>query len=113
MDAGIIDTINRQDAFKIAKHLDELDVRFHNETPWYRTLVADAMYGPDPRQANTIVSMLAIATNAAKPGSLHFDDAPADNDWENLISNFRAEIDARRGPEVPSATGATPAVQVV
>lgn len=101
MDAGIIDTLNRQDARRIAEHLDALDVQFANGTPWYRTLIADAINGPDPLKANTIVSMLAVATSDAKPGTIRFDDSPAGDDWENLISNFRAEIQARRATHNP------------
>ncbi len=95
MDAGIADTVNRHDARLIAERLDRVDAdrRGFDDFVWYRSPVADCLMGDSSSRA-WVVSPLAVRT----PG-VTFDGAPADGDWENLFSNIRAEILARRDPE--------------
>lgn len=104
-DAAIADTLNRHAAQLIARNLDfEDSVLLPGQTEpdpaWYTRRMADELVGTSPvvtlgRQAWQI-GILASRT----PG-LDF-DSPADCDWENLLSHFRAEILARRDPQAPS-----------
>lgn len=99
MDAGIADTLNRQDAKRIAARLDQADESILDgmllSTPWYRTAIADTFMGDTSARAWVVGQ---ITTNL--PG-LYFDGEPADGDWDNLFSHLRAEIEARRDPETP------------
>lgn len=95
MDAGITDTINRRDAALVAQKLDSLDREFGNATPWYRIALADDVVTgnitPDRVWHFTILASGTVG--------IAFDGAPADADWDNLFTHFRAEIAARRDPE--------------
>lgn len=95
MDAGIADTINRRDVELVARKLDGLDSFFSNETPWYQGVFADTVVaGSIAPDRAWLFTILATGT----PG-VAFDGTPADADWENLFSHFRAEILARRDPQ--------------
>jgi hypothetical protein len=98
MDAGIADTINRRDAWRVALHLDDLDGR-----PWHLGIEADAFLSPACGSGEKAWLFGALAANV--PG-LHFDGDPADCDWDGLFSHFRAEILARRDPKTPPARAA-------
>lgn len=103
MDAGIADTINHQDAQKIAAHLDGVDTRLPLvRKPWFQHRTADVFFSPHASD-NSYRAWL-IGSHAARTPGLNFDGYPADCDWENLFSHFRAEILARRSdPETPPA----------
>jgi hypothetical protein len=103
MDAGIADTLNRQVVKLITSHLDAVDVALcaREDGPWYRVSLADTLMGTnDATNADRawLVGVLASGT----PG-VDIDRVPADFDWENLFAHFRAEIEARRGPQTPPA----------
>lgn len=100
MEAGTVDTVNRLDAQLGAAHLDALDVQYSNGEPWYRTAWSDLILS-DERNSDRAWFVGAILKTA--PGT-RFDDFPADNDWENLFSHFRAEILARRNPQARGET---------
>lgn len=99
MDAGIADTINRRAVSLIARQLDLNDEAVgHVVIRWQYSAMADTLVADVPdRHADRawLVGRLAART----PG-LDF-DGPADADWENLFSHFRAEILARRDPQNP------------
>lgn len=105
MDAGIADTINRRDVKLIAERLDQVDAerldqvdadgRGFKDFRWYNSAVGDCLMGESSSRA-WVVTPLARHT----PG-VTFDGEPADGDWDNLFSYFRAEILARRDPETP------------
>src|SRR5512143_1432421 len=95
MDAGIADTLNRRDARLIAEFLDALDARLSGDRkPWYVGPMGAAFTTGD--EASNGYRAWLIGKHAWRIPELHFDDAPADADWENLFSHFRAEIQARR-----------------
>lgn len=89
MDAGIADTINRIFVQKMTASLDTLYPRWH-ESPVAATLMGDSS------DRAWLVGHLVQPI----PG-LEIDSVPAGGDWENLFSNFRAEILARRDPQAP------------
>lgn len=102
MDAGIADAINRRDAQIGAAHMDALDVQYSNGQPWYRTNWSDLVMS-DERNSDRAWFVGAILKTA--PGT-RFDDFPADCDWDNLFSHFRAEIQARRDRSTHTASAA-------
>lgn len=110
MDAGIADTLNRHVVQLMVAQLDlfDIDLCATEEGPWYRVSIADTLMGTnDATNADRawLVGIIAHAT----PG-LDFDGHPADCDWDNLFSHFRAEILSRRDPQSPPVRAAeTPA----
>lgn len=96
MDAGIADTLNRRTVQATAEKMDAIDVLYGNEVPWYRAPFADTMMGDSSDRAWLAV---ALISGTADPRF----DGPADADWDNLYSHFRAEIGARRArdPQTP------------
>jgi hypothetical protein len=115
MDAGIADTLNRHVAQLIAKQLDKVDeqmrangTRMTSSEGWHHGHMADTLMGDNDATDGDrawLVGMFAART----PG-VDFDGHPADCDWENLFSHFRAEILARRDPQTPCAGAASPVV---
>lgn len=107
MDAGIADTINRIDAQLMCERLDALDHEWRNKEPWYGRKWADALaVGASASPQALADRSWVVGAIAARTPGLNFDGSPADADWENLFSHFRAEIEARRnprGPETPPA----------
>jgi len=110
MDAAIADTINREDARKIAARFDQIDEHLLPgmllPEPWYNASMAQSLMGEnDATNADRAWLVGQITTNI--PG-LRFDGEPADGDWENLFTNIRAEIEARRArdPKTPPAQAA-------
>jgi len=110
MDAGIVDTINREDARKIAARFDQIDEHILDgmllPVPWYFTSMAKTLTSENSTSNSDRAWLVGqITTNI--PG-LRFDGEPADGDWENLFSNIRAEILARRArdPQTPPAKAA-------
>jgi len=107
MDAGIADTINRRTARAVAARLDQLDALWSGTitTPWHLSSGCAAFTGENESVTNSdrawFFGILAYDTPTAV-----FDGHPADCDWENLFSHFRAEILARRDPESPSVCAA-------
>ena len=101
MDAGIADTINRHAVRLMVAQLDRVDIDLcaNEDGPWYRVSLADTLMGTnDATNADRawLVGVIAHGTP-----DLDFDGHPADCDWENLFSHFRAEILARRDPQAP------------
>jgi hypothetical protein len=100
MDAGIADTINRHVVQLITQHLDS------------NRQLAGALVAPGRKAASRTTLMgerlpprrcrraWFVGFLAARTPDLDF-DFPADCDWENLFSHFRAEILARRDPKTP------------
>jgi len=109
MDAAVVDTINRRDAYRIANHLDLLDWFngiLGDKTPevgppWFRRKASDALMSDDETQRTDRVWLVSVL--AARTPDVAFDGAPADCDWDNLFSHLRSEILARRDPESPHA----------
>jgi hypothetical protein len=104
MDAGIADTLNRQIAQRIAKHLDLTDWfcmstpgALDNFTPWHLSNMA-ATFMSENRTTNADRAWL-LGALAVKTPDVDFESIPADCDWENLFSHLRAEITTRRDPE--------------
>lgn len=98
MDAGIADTINRRTAQQTAKHLDLNDfLAGLTADPWHNAPMAQTLMGENP--ASNADRAWLVGALAAKTPGLHFDGTPADADWENLFTHFRAEILARRDPQ--------------
>lgn len=101
MDPAIADSINRRDARLITEHLDLMNLGpEYNAPPWYRSPIAETLM--DSRQATASDRAWLIGAFAARTPGIAFDGAPADCDWDNLFSHFRAEIAARRDPQTPS-----------
>lgn len=104
MDAGIVDAINRRDVKLIVARLDALDLpqysRSVGDRRWYEAPFAETLMGESADRA-WLVSSLAACVPGLGPNW-----GPADCDWENLFSHFRAEILARRDPETPPAKAA-------
>ena len=101
MDTGTADTINRQDARKVASHLDLTDWfsgRVQTGKPWFLGLEAQVFLS---KTASTGEQAWLFGFLAARVSDLHFDGAPADCDWDALLSYMRAEILARRDPKSP------------
>jgi hypothetical protein len=100
MDFGIADTINRHVAQLICKHLDAMDaeLHFHRISPWYRNAMSDVMMGAHGDTSDGDRAWL-VGMLAARTPDVDFDGHPADCDWDNLFSHFRAEILARRDPQ--------------
>jgi hypothetical protein len=99
MDAGIADTINRRDVQRIVRRLDENDeaLGYTPIAPWWNAPIADTLLGDSP--ASNADRAWFVGTLAARTPGVAFDGAPADCDWDNLFSHFRAEILARRTPD--------------
>jgi hypothetical protein len=91
MDVGIADTINRIFAQKLAGGLDTLYPRWHE----HRSPVAATLMGDSSDRAWLVGFLVQPIPD------LEIDSVPADADWDNLFSNIRAEILARRDPETP------------
>lgn len=106
MEAGIADTINREDARRIAEHLDlyDIDLCPTEHGPWYLTTAADVMLKTDDFTGSDRAWLTGVFA-AATPG-LYFDGNPADCDWENLYEHLRVQIRARRDLESPSVCAA-------
>jgi hypothetical protein len=98
MDSGIADTINRLVAQKVTAHLDQIDARLMplDARPWFAAPIGDTLIGTGP--ATNADRAWMIGHLAARTPDLSFDGVPADYDWENLFSHFRAEVEARRDP---------------
>lgn len=99
MDAGTADTLNRQTVQATVKQMDILDLTFNNEVGWHRAPLADTLMGDSSDRAWLAVALITGAYDATFTG-------PADEDWDNLFSHFRAEIEARRnvhGTACPAA----------
>lgn len=108
MDAGIADAINRQTAARISARLDGVDIELRGNMllpgqlkPWHIGPMADTLMGEN--DAKDADRAWLVGTLASNTPDVHFDGGPADEDWENLFSHFRAEILARRNPRDPSA----------
>jgi hypothetical protein len=102
MDAGIADTLNRHAARLIAEHLDGVDTRLPLvRLPWYMRRAVDVFFSP--HASDNGYRAWLIGRDAARTPGIDFDGTPADCDWENLFSHFRAEILARRDPQTPPA----------
>lgn len=115
MDAGIADTINRRFADLFAEHLDSIDadLGFH-EHPWHLSPIAASLMGEnDATDADRAWLVGMLIHNSP---DLDIDGHPADADWENLFTNIRAAIEARRTREPENPTreaGRDPASAVV
>lgn len=113
MDAAVVETINRLDAARIAKHLDLTDWLngiVGSGAPWFRRIEADAFFSATVGSGELAWLLGALA--AGVPG-LHFDGEPADADWDGLFSHFRAEIQDRRDRKSHTETGCVPVAGVV
>jgi hypothetical protein len=110
MDAGIADTLNRHVAQLITKHLDVNDQALGYDliSPWHHSPIADTLMGDNETTDGERAWLIGMF--AARTPGVDFDGHPADCDWENLFSHFRAEILARRDPQTPCAVSASPAV---
>lgn len=106
MDAGIADTVNRHVVQLIVRRLDSTDeaLGYDRDCPWYRAPLGSILLSDRPDSNGDrawLVGQLATRT----PG-VDFDGEPADCDWDNLFSHFRAEILARRDPKTPHSASA-------
>jgi hypothetical protein len=99
MDAGIADTINRHAVQLMAMHLDRIDSLTKARRPWQEGSMAADLMGEEATATDAGRAWL-VGFLAARTPDLDF-DFPADCDWENLFSHFRAEILARRDPKTP------------
>lgn len=112
MDAAIADTINRRDVKLMTARLDAVDLLGLGEIHWHWQPFADTMLSEDPAKRPDQAWIVGAAANGIP--CVHFDGAPADCDWENLFSHFRAEILARRDPDSsPAHVAETPARSMV
>jgi len=102
MDAGIADTLNRHVVQLITRQLDAVDAELGYSliAPWHRSPIADTLMGDGP--ADNADRAWFVGHLAARTPGIDFDGQPADCDWDNLFSHFRAEITARRDPQTPS-----------
>lgn len=98
MDAGTADTINRRTAQRTAEYLDLNDfLAGLTGDPWHDGPMAQTLMGENP--ASNADRAWLVGALATKTPGLDFDGTPADADWENLFTHFRAEILARRDPQ--------------
>lgn len=104
MDFGVADTINRHVARIIAARLDQVDADMDrgirnpaNLRPWHSSPLADVLMAETPGGRSDRAWL--IGQLAARTPDVAFDGTPADADWDNLFSHFRAEILARRDPD--------------
>lgn len=112
MDAGIADTINRRDVQLIAAQLDKNDLAMPTpEIRWQHSPMADTLIADTP-DTNGDRAWL-VGALAARTVGTYFDGAPADSDWDNLFSHFRAEILNRRDPKFLSRTSGTAPCEMV
>jgi hypothetical protein len=118
MDAGIADTLNRRTVRLIVRRLDLVDTfALTDHAPkseWYWRAMADTMLGDNDSTDSDrawLVGALASRTPGVDFDEIvdRLDNLPADCDWENLFSCFRAEILARRDPQThPACAAETP-----
>jgi hypothetical protein len=110
MNAGIADTLNRHVAQLITRQLDVNDglMADHLSGPWYASPIADTLMGANETTDGERAWLIGMF--AARTPGVDFDGHPADCDWENLFSHFRAEILARRDPQTPCVGAASPVV---
>lgn len=108
MDAGTVDAINRRDVQLIAERLDNSDEMFRAFNSWHDGPIAETIMGENC--ATFADRDFLVACLAERTVGVHFDGHPADCDWENLYSHFRAAILARRDPSNP--TGGLPPLAV-
>jgi hypothetical protein len=102
MDAGIADTLNRRVVQLIVKQLDTIDLSMPvPEIRWPGSAMADTLMGTGPDTNGDRAWLVGFL--AARTPDIDYDGNPADCDWDNLFSHFRAEILARRAPETPNA----------
>lgn len=105
MDAGIADTLNRHVVQLITKQLDTIDMGMPiPEVRWPTSAMAETLMSAAP-DSNGDRAWLVGFLAARTPG-VDFDGHPADCDWDNLFSHFRAEIMARRDPQAHPAHAA-------
>lgn len=106
-DATIADTLNRRAAKLITAQMDtiELTAGFNTsgQVRWHWSAMADVLLSDAPDKDG--LRAWLVGFHAARTPDLTF-DGPADEDWENLFSYFRAEILARRDPQTPSVHAA-------
>src|ERR1041384_5865924 len=93
MDAAIADTINRQDAQKVAAFLDRFGVEFDGPNSWYYGVEASALMSTHLTSGEMAWLFARLA---------------ADADWDNMSTHCRAEIQAGRdrAPKTPPAPAA-------
>lgn len=118
MNFGIMDVINRRVAQAVAQHMDLIDEQAPMEEivamtgkGWYDSPMSDTFMGTN--DATDADRAWLFGMFAARTPDVDIDTIPADFDWENLFSAFRAEILARRDPstclacaaEVPALDG--------
>jgi len=103
MDAGIADTLNRHVVQLITRRLDQIDsgMDIEPDRRWQFCHMAGSFMGENDSVSDGDRAWLFGMLAARTPG-VDFDGHPADCDWENLFSHFRAEILARRDPKTPS-----------
>lgn len=101
MDAGIIDAINRRDVKFIVARLDSLDLPKYRpgSTPWWTAPLADTLMSEDPARSGDRAWIIGALAGPLR--NIHFDGEPAGGDWDNMLSYFRAEIQARRDSQAP------------
>lgn len=104
MDAGIADMLNRQAARMVARNMDRLDTAWGNTVPWYRAGLSETFLASNDATDSDRAWYFGVL--AARTPGIDYDGTPADCDWENLFSHFRAEIEARRDPQSHSARAA-------
>jgi hypothetical protein len=112
MDAGIADTLNRHVVQLITKQLDTVDMGMPiSEIRWPTSAMADTLMGAGPDTSGDRAWLVGFL--AARTPGVDFDGHPADCDWGNLFSHFRAEILSRRDPKLPSVRAAESPCEMV
>jgi hypothetical protein len=116
MNAGIASTINRHVAELITRQLDINDQGLAGlgtlTGPWHLSPIADTLMGDNDSSDGDRAFLIGLF--AARTPGVNWDGHPADCDWEDLFSHFRAEVLARRNPKTPPADEAeTPLCGVV
>lgn len=109
MDAGIADTLNRQLASRIFQNLDNIDygLGFYGDAAWHNSSLADTILGTNnATNADRAWLVGALLANPQTATGASHRDYPADEDWDNLFTHFRAEILARRDTQTPPARAA-------
>lgn len=104
MDAAIADTFNRRDARYMARYMDFVQAGMRSVggvgiTDWWAGGFADDILTNNDA-GRLAIGILAHASADNYREVMYFDGAPADNDWDALISHFGAEIEKRRNLNV-------------
>lgn len=98
-DIDIAAVLNDRDAATLARYLDETFEAVEGVARWHDadSGVVSVIYTDEDWGKEALITMCWIARDAGYP--LHFDGAPADDDWDGFRSALAREVTKRSDPQ--------------